>query len=299
MPLDVSYRDYESAGGIAFPRHIIQRQGGFTALELWVSSAQTHPGLDLATPASVRGAAPPPVRVESERIAAGVFLLTGGSHHSVAIEMRDHIVVVDAPLDDARSLAVIAKLGELMPGKPIRVVVNTHHHFDHAGGLRAYVDAGATVLTHEGNRAFFAAAWAAPRTLNRDRLAASGKAATLQTFTDTQVLTDGARSLEVHRIAGSPHADGLAMVYLPAEKILIEGDVYTPAAAPPAAAAPAAAPAPAGFPAPPPTISPSTINLYENIRRLKLDVARIAALHGPRVATMNDLMTAVGRTGTN
>jgi hypothetical protein len=37
------------------------------------------------------------------------------------------------------------------------------------------------------------------------------------------------------------------------------------------------------------------INLYENIRRLKLDVRQIAALHGSRLATMEDLLKATGR----
>ena len=70
------------------------------------------------------------------------------------------------------------------------------------------------------------------------------------------------------------------MVYLPAEKILVEGDAYTPAAAD----------------APPPAMpNPFSVNLNDNIQRLKLDVRQIAALHGPRLATMADLRTAIGQ----
>jgi len=83
----------------------------------------------------------------------------------------------------------------------------------------------------------------------------------------------------VYEIAGSGHNDGFAMVYLRKEKILAEGDAYTPAAAD----------------APPPaTPNPYSVNLYENIQRLKLDVKQIAALHGPRITTMADLRTAIG-----
>jgi len=64
------------------------------------------------------------------------------------------------------------------------------------------------------------------------------------------------------------------MVYLPAEKVLSEGDAFTP----PAANTP-----------PPASVNPFSVNLDENIARLKLDVRQIAALHGPRVATMADL----------
>ena len=205
-------------------------------------------------------------------------------------------MVIEAPQDETRSLAVIAKVKEVIPGKPIRFIVNTHHHFDHAGGLRTYVDEGAAIVTQVMNKAYYEMAWAAPRTLNPDRLSKSKKTRTYQTYTDKQVLTDGARRIEVHRIANNPHDDGFAMVYLPTEKILIEADAFTPASdAPPqpSGGTPPAAPGP-GPPAPS-ALNPSTVNLYENIQRLKLDVRQIAALHGPRLATMDDLTRAVGR----
>jgi glyoxylase-like metal-dependent hydrolase (beta-lactamase superfamily II) len=178
--------------------------------------------------------------------------------------------------------------------------VNTHHRFDHSGGLRPFVDEGATVVTHEMNRAFYEKAWAAARTLNPDRLARSRKTAVFQTVTDRVVLTDGARSVEIHRIANNSHNDGFLMVYLPVEKLLIDADAYTPApvAAPPAGSAPPQGGNGMTSPAAP-TISPTILNLYHNIQRLKLDVAQIAALHGPRLATMQDLATAGGRGGTN
>ena len=105
--------------------------------------------------------------------------------------------------------------------------MNTHVHFDHSGGLRTWVDEGATIVTHELDKRGSGQAWAAPRRLNPDRLAASRKAAQFQTFADELVLTDGKRKVEVHAIAGNGHNDAFAMVYLPAEKILIEVDAYS------------------------------------------------------------------------
>jgi glyoxylase-like metal-dependent hydrolase (beta-lactamase superfamily II) len=295
MPIEAVYSDYESHdGGIGFPGRIIQKQGGYPSLDLWIFSVQPNAPVDVAPPESVRSAAPPPVRVEAQKIAEGVHYLTGGSHHSVAIEMRDHVVVVEGPLNEERSLAVIAKVKETVPGKPIRFVVNTHHHFDHSGGLRTYADLGATIVTHELNRAYYEKAWTAPRTLGPDRLAQSRRLPVFQTFTDKQTLSDGVRTIEIHRIANSPHHEGFAMVYLPAEKLLIEADAYTPPPVTPTAAA--AAPAsPAAVAPQGPVVNPTTRNLYENIRRLKLDVERIAALHGPRLATMDDLADVSGR----
>ena len=345
MPIETAYSNYQKFDdGVMFPLRIVQKTGGFPSLDLWVSAVAVNPQpstfqdprnnpvtattVNFAVPDVARDATIPAPTVMAQEIGKGIQYLTGGSHHSVAIEMRDHVILVEAPQDETRASAVVAKVKELFPGKALRFVVNTHHHFDHSGGLRTLVNEGATVVTHQMNRAFYQQAWAAPRTINADKLAQSKKAAAFLTFTEKHVLTDGARTVEIHRIAGNPHNDGFAMVFLPAEKLLIEADAYTPA--PPPAAAPVggagaagagggragggggaaadggggraggggaaaggrAGGAPAAPPAPP-VISPTTKNLYDNILRLKLDVAQIAALHGPRLATLEDLRLAV------
>jgi glyoxylase-like metal-dependent hydrolase (beta-lactamase superfamily II) len=218
--------------------------------------------------------------VTVEKLADGVYYVKGGSHHSIAIDQKDHVIVVEGPQNEARSSAVIAKVKETIPNKPIKYLINTHAHFDHSGGLRTYVDEGATIVTHEMNRPYYEQAWAAPRTLNPDRLAQSKRTATFETFTDKHVLTDGNRAVEVYQIAGGGHNDAFAMVYLPREKILIEADAYTPAAAD----------------APPPGMpNPFAVNLYDNIMKLKLDVRQIAALHGPRLTTLADLRAFIGQ----
>ena len=158
-----------------------------------------------------------------QKLADGVYYMTGANAHSIAIDQSDHIVVVEGPANEARSEAVIAKVKETIPNKPIRYVINSHVHFDHSGGLRTYVDEGATVVTHQMNQPYFERAWAAPRTLNPDRLAKSEKTAKFETVTDKHVLTDRNRNIEIHSIAGSGHNDAYLMIYLPKEKILIAG----------------------------------------------------------------------------
>jgi glyoxylase-like metal-dependent hydrolase (beta-lactamase superfamily II) len=282
-PVEITYADYRDFNGVMFPGKIVRTQGGHPVLDLTVSTVTKDPAVDIQVPSEVRSFSPPAVSVAMEKLADGVYYVKGGSHHSIAIDQRDHIVVVEAPQDEARSVAVIAKVKETIPDKPIRYLVNTHAHFDHSGGLRTYVAEGATIVTHQMNRPYYEQAWAAPRTLNPDKMAQANKTATFETFTDKHVLTDGRRTIEIYPIANSGHNDAFAMVYLPTEKILVEVDAW----APPAANAP-----PPAQGAPP---SPFAVNLYDNIRRLKLDVRQIAALHGPRIATMADLQTAIGQ----
>jgi glyoxylase-like metal-dependent hydrolase (beta-lactamase superfamily II) len=277
--VETNFRNYKDFGGVRFPAHITRTQGGYPVLDLAIQEVKANPGLDITPPATVANYQVPPVA--SNKLSDGVYYLTGGTHHSVAIEQRDHVVVVEAPLNEDRSDAVIAKIHEIIPNKPIKYVVASHVHFDHSGGLRTFVDEGATIVAHELDKPYFEKAWANPRSINPDRLSKSQKGAKFETYGDKHVLTDGNRAIEIHRIAGSGHSDDLGLVYLPAEKILIEADAYTPTAA--------------NVP-PPASPNPYSVNLYETIQKLKLDVSQIAALHGPRVVTLADLRTAIGQT---
>jgi glyoxylase-like metal-dependent hydrolase (beta-lactamase superfamily II) len=277
-PVEFAYSDYRDFSGVMFPGRIVRTQGGYPVLDINVASVTANPTLDLTVPEAVRAFKPPAVDVTVDKVANGVYYLRGGSHHSLAIDQADHIVVVEGPQNEARSEAVIAKAKELIPNKPIRYVVNTHVHFDHSGGLRTFVDEGATVVTQASNRAYYEKAWAAPHTLNPDRLAKSNKSATFETVTGKHVLTDGKRSIEMHEITGSGHNDAYLLVYLPSEGVLFQSDAYTPAA---------------GNAPPPATPNPYTVNLNENIERLKLNVRQLTPGHGPGLRTMADLRAAI------
>lgn len=277
--LETRFSDYQTFDGLKFPAHIVREEGGFPVLDLRVSQAVHNPAVEISIPALVASAPPAANSVVATQLAEGVYYLTGGTHHSVAVAFKDHVAVVEAPLNEARSLAVIAKVKELLPGKPIKYLINTHAHFDHAGGLRTFVDEGATIVTHRIDQPYYERAWAAPRTLNPDRLTLSGKPARFETFTDKHVLTDGERKLEIYTLTGNSHNDGLAVVYLPKERLLVEADAYTPGVN---NALPSTGP------------NPYSVNLYGNIEKLGLDVAQIAALHGPRLVTLADLRSAIG-----
>jgi glyoxylase-like metal-dependent hydrolase (beta-lactamase superfamily II) len=112
-------------------------------------------------------------------VAEGVWFLAGGSHNSVAIEMKDHLMVVESPLFDGRALPMLAQAKKLAPGKPIRFVVNSHHHFDHSGGLRTAVAEGATLVTSELARPYFEKTLANPNRLCPDAMQKSGRTAQL------------------------------------------------------------------------------------------------------------------------
>lgn len=243
------------------------------------------PNAALAVPAEVRTASVPPVRVETSKLGDGLWLIGGGSHNSLAVEFRDHVAVIEAPLDEQRSLAVIAEVTKLVPNKPIRYVVNTHHHWDHLGGLRTYVHDGATVVTFEGNLPFYREFLTPARrwTLKPDRYYLTppeewSEGSVFEPLHDKYILGDETRSIEIHRVQGLQHAAGMLMVYIPKEKIVVEADLYTP-------------PAP-GTQAPPANASARTF--YQNLQRLQLNVDTIVPIHG-RPGPMSEFVQIVNR----
>jgi glyoxylase-like metal-dependent hydrolase (beta-lactamase superfamily II) len=118
----------------------------------------------------------------------------------------------------------MAAVRKVIPGKPIKYVINTHSHFDHVGGLRTFAAEGATIITRRDNIPYFQQLWAGPRTINPDRLAMSGKAPVFEGVLGNRLMTDGSRTLVIYHYAGNMHNPGMLMVYLPKEKILIEAD---------------------------------------------------------------------------
>ena len=167
-------------------------------------------------------------KVDIAEVAKGVYHVKGGTHHSLAIEMKDHLVVVEAPLFEERSLAVIKALEAKIPGKPIKYVVMTHFHIDHSGGIRAYAAKGATILVQESNVDFVKTVFSRPKTIRPDSLARAGTVTpNIEGVKGVKQLTDGERTIELREVA-NPHASGMLVAYLPAEKMVFVSDLFTP-----------------------------------------------------------------------
>jgi glyoxylase-like metal-dependent hydrolase (beta-lactamase superfamily II) len=267
MLVENTFSGYKDFNGVKFPTTIVQKQGGSAVVELNVSSVNPNPGLSLSVPDSVKTATPPAIKVDSKKLADGIWFVAGGSHNSMVVEFPTYITVIEGPLGEARSLAVIAEAKRLVPNKPIKYLINTHSHFDHSGGVRTYVAEGATIITQEINVPFYQKAWAAPRTLAPDNMAKGNKEANFIAVKEKYELTEGNRTLEIFHENGSMHNGGMLIVYFPKEKILEEADDYTPDLPD--------VPAPSGN-RPPVFIA----NLVKQVQALKLDVETVAPMHG-------------------
>ena len=256
-----------------------------TKLDKWIVSditftQQSLSGAfgNLAAPDEVKAAEPvsTAATVKADEVSKGVWYLSGQSHHSVLVEFADHLTLIEAPQNETRTLAVIQKARELVPAKPLKYLVSTHHHFDHSGGIRAAVAEGLIIITHEANKAFYEDIVTRKHTIQPDALAKSPKPLMIETVKDKRILQDGGHTLELIHVAGNPHTETMLMAYLPAERLLIEADLYTPPAQ--------NAPRPLGYPFAP--------NLAENIQKNSLGVSRLLPIHG-FIVPLADLQAAV------
>ncbi|HEU0004547.1 MAG TPA: MBL fold metallo-hydrolase [Terriglobia bacterium] len=300
MNYEHEYTEWRDVGGVKFPagwhhhdgwddeRQIPTISGGRNGFGGSFGKIEPNVcGPAITVPEIVRQGGVSRAQVETQKLADGVWLLAGSSHNSVAVEFKNYVAVVEAPLDEQRSLAVIAEIVKLVPSKPIRFVINTHAHYDHLGGLRTYLHVGATVITHQRNRVFYETELLnyVPRTLQPDMVSLYppteiSEGYTMEDVDEKYVLTDGTRNLEIYYVQGlGAHVEGMLMAYLPKEKIVIEADLYDPPAA--------------DEPLPE---APSAVHraFYKNVQQLGLDISTIAPIHG-HVVPWSDFVKVVGK----
>lgn len=292
MLVETEYSYYrDGANGLKFPAQIVQKRGGWPTFTAYILGADANPSnlqKLMTPPAPARGggapAAPASPGPASEKLADGVFRING-AYNSLAVEFSDHILLFEpGPQSEARAQAVIAETKRVIPNKPIRYGVISHHHFDHTSGLPAVVAEGITIVTPEVNREFLMTALSAPRTLAPDAMSKSGKKPGIEGFQgDERIFQDSTRTFEVHVIKGLPHADGLVIGYLPKEKILVYADMFNLP--------------PPNDPVPNPPVVGTGV-FVDNIQRLKLQPERIMSIHSlnpDRLTTLQEIKASLGR----
>src|SRR5581483_5395822 len=214
-----------------------------------------------------------PAVIQWRELAPGVHKIQGSSHATIVVEMKDYLVAVEGPLYEERTAPVIRSIKEKFPDKPIRYIIPTHHHLDHAGGIRAFMAEGAIVVVPFNAESFYQKVARAPHTRRPDSLELKKTVVTIEGFGGgAKIIGDGTHSVEVHPLP-LPHADDLIVDYLPKEKLLIEADHVSPRD---------------GKVRPGPRLD----EFIPALDKLHLDVATIVGIHGDQ-ATLEAARAAV------
>jgi glyoxylase-like metal-dependent hydrolase (beta-lactamase superfamily II) len=260
--VEFEYANYQNMNGVQVPALITQKQAGMTTFEANITAATPNPSnlTELLTPPPAPGRAGGPggapaggaaqagrggggapgaaaqggrggapgggqqAAAPVEKIGDGVFKI-GGNYTSLAVDMGDHILVVESGQSDQRGQVVMAAAKQAIPNKPIRFVVNSHPHFDHASGLAAAAAEGATILTHRNNEQVVERLLSGPRALTGDSLSKAKQKVTVDGVGDRDVRKgSNGKVVELIHIPNE-HSDGMLAVYLPAEKTLWTADI--------------------------------------------------------------------------
>jgi glyoxylase-like metal-dependent hydrolase (beta-lactamase superfamily II) len=160
-------------------------------------------------------------------VAPGVQQVVGGTHNSLLVEMKDHLIAFDAPVSDAQSNWTINAAREKFGAKPIKYLVLSHHHMDHAGGFRAYAAQGATLVVGKGDAEHFRHALAAPFHRNPDLSWRDLSATPIIEVTDRHVLGDGTREVDLYTF-DNPHVSGMLLGYVADAKLAWVVDLWSP-----------------------------------------------------------------------
>jgi len=283
-----SYPAYRAIGKLKVPTGRVLYNSGGVIQETDYTDVQinTHPadnvfelpqGFEKLASAP---ATPPPPAVT--KVADDVYVLeglNGGTHNTMFIAFNEYVLVIEAPeqiIYGNTSKQALAKIKETVPGKPIKYLVLTHHHLDHAGGFREYVAEGATIVTTPGNRNFFEQVAKVDSSLLPKT--SGQRAMVIETVQNKKrVFEDDKHRVEFYDIGPNPHANEILVAYLPKEKILFQGDMLNAAANGSI-----------------PIAQDVTLSFNEKLQQLGLQINKIYGVHG-RATTPEELRTSIDR----
>jgi hypothetical protein len=230
VTITTAFENYQDVNSVKLPMKIVTTIDDYPQLTIDVrKNAVDVDASSLVAADDVKAAAPPgrPEQVVTvEPVGKGIWWLAGsGNHRSIVFEFEDHLTLFEAPVNEARTRAVIDKARTLSP-KPLTHVIISHHHFDHSGGLRVAVAEGLTVITHRLNEPFFKMLVARPFTIDADVLATSPKPLKLELVDDTLTLKDSVMEVRLYHLLDNPREGTNLYAYVPRDKMLVQADLY-------------------------------------------------------------------------
>jgi glyoxylase-like metal-dependent hydrolase (beta-lactamase superfamily II) len=198
-----------------------------TTAVLHVDSYRVNAKLDEFPAAAPPAGGTTPAATTATPVVPGVWDVRFGTNGGAVIEFADHLTMFEAYANEAATFARIDLANTLVPGKQVTEVIVSHHHFDHAGGLRAAVARGLTIIAERGNEQIFREMVARPAPNFPDALARNQQPLEFLPVDEHLVLDDGTMRVDVYHAVGHLHMANAVVAYIPEHRIFLEGDFTT------------------------------------------------------------------------
>ena len=217
-------------GGISFPTHTVYSQHGVPFTDIATTRVEVNPIFAEGIFDRPRDYAEVPPASLAHAIGDGVYeLSTGGGPDNYVhfFDLGDCVAVFDAPDSADAAHEVSVEVRRVLGDKPIRYVVISHFHDDHAAGVGYYVEIGARIVTTRDN-AVVLTRYAHALSMLAGKPASTTKSPTFL-FVDGDSLgipgTDG-KSITVYRFNNLPHVKSMLVAYYPSDKTIANSDLY-------------------------------------------------------------------------
>ena len=161
------------------------------------------------------------VEIATSSVGPQLWMLKGAGGNIGVFAGGDGVVLIDdqfAPLS-GKIKAAVAKISD----RPIRFVINTHWHGDHAGGNENFAAAGATIVAQDNVRTRMSVAYSNPVFGWKADPSPPGALPVL-TFPDSATFHLNGEDVVCFHVPNA-HTDGDVVVWFPKEDILHAGDV--------------------------------------------------------------------------
>jgi hypothetical protein len=233
LTLTTYFTGYESFSGLLLPLgyRTVEDWRNIEYLKLFVDNYLIDSAIaDLAAPDAVRAAPEPSpvVEVKVTPVAKGLWRLT--PYGGTVIEFADHLAIFELGGSQAMAQADVDAARKLVPSKPLTEYIPSHHHFDHTAGLRVAVAEGLTVISKPGNEGIFREMAVHPAPDFPDSLERNKKPLKFRAMNEEhQRLSDSSMTVDLYWVRDNIHMADAVFAYVPASRVMIEGDIGTAA----------------------------------------------------------------------
>ena len=219
-----------------------------------LDEAFAKPNEVLEFPSQEVGSETPRADIDAEvrEIEPGIFVVQNlrSGFHPMFFELDEYLVATDAPAgyptlyqippreeapgpsNSWLSERYLELMKQHVPNKPVRYAIITHFHSDHAGGLRAFVAEGSTIIAPETERTAIERFLAAPHMLAPDRLSSNPQELQAIWVEDNFRISDGTRTIDILDVGPSPHSEQLLVAHHVEANIMFTSDLFEPTSNP-------------------------------------------------------------------